>query len=89
MQFAYAIGFPDPVSINVNTFGTSTVDEPKIEKAVREVFDFKPAGIVARAEPAASHLLEDDQLRPLRQGGRPRLSTWEKRDKVEALKAAV
>jgi len=46
VQFAYAIGYPDPVSISVDTFGTSTVDEEKIEQAVREVFNFKPAAII-------------------------------------------
>ena len=40
VQFAYAIGYPDPVSISVDTFGTSTIDEAKIEQAVREVFNF-------------------------------------------------
>ena len=89
VQFAYAIGFPDPVSINVNTFGTNTVDEIKIEKAVREVFDFKPAGIVRELNllrPIYSkttnygHFGKEDDLDSL---------TWEKRDKVDALKAAV
>ena len=89
VQFAYAIGFPDPVSINVNTFGTSTVDELRIEKAVREVFDFKPAGIVRELNllrPIYSkttnygHFGKEDDLDSL---------TWEKRDKVDALKAAV
>src|SRR5215472_592797 len=46
IQFAYAIGYPDPVSICVNTFGTSKVDETKIEDAVCQVFSFKPADIV-------------------------------------------
>src|SRR5579859_2755064 len=40
VQVAYAIGYPDPVSICVNTFGTSTVDETKIEEAVKQVFSF-------------------------------------------------
>ena len=89
VQFAYAIGFPDPVSINVNTFGTNTVDEDKIEKAVREVFDFKPAAIVRELNllrPIYSkttnygHFGKEDDLDSL---------TWEKRDKVDALKAAV
>jgi S-adenosylmethionine synthetase len=89
VQFAYAIGFPDPVSINVNTFGTSTVDEEKIEKAIREIFDFKPAAIVRELNllrPIYSkttnygHFGKEDDLDSL---------TWEKRDKVDALKAAV
>ncbi|MCH2025158.1 MAG: methionine adenosyltransferase, partial [Verrucomicrobiales bacterium] len=43
LQTAYAIGFPDPVSLSVETFGTNQVDENKIESAVRDVFSFKPA----------------------------------------------
>jgi len=46
LQVAYAIGVVDPVSVMVNTFGTSTVDEALIEKAVREVFDLTPKGIM-------------------------------------------
>ena len=46
LQVAYAIGHPEPVSISVDTFGTSNVDEEAIEAAVAKVFDFKPAGIV-------------------------------------------
>jgi S-adenosylmethionine synthetase len=89
IQFAYAIGFPDPVSINVNTFGTNKVDEEKIEKAIREVFDFKPAAIVRELNllrPIYSkttnygHFGKEYDLDAL---------TWEKRDKVDALKSAV
>ena len=46
IQVAYAIGFPEPVSIMVETFGTAKTDEKSIEKAVREVFGFKPAQIL-------------------------------------------
>ena len=46
VQFAYAIGHPRPVSIHIDTFGTNTVSEEKIEHAVTEVFSFKPADIV-------------------------------------------
>ena len=89
VQFAYAIGFPDPVSISINTFGTNTVDEDKIEHAVREVFDFKPAAIVRELNllrPIYSkttnygHFGKENDLESL---------TWEKRDKVDALKSAV
>src|SRR6202161_1796795 len=50
VQFAYAIGHPQPVSIHIDTFGTNTVDETKIEKAVTEVFSFKPADIVTQLD---------------------------------------
>ena len=46
IQVAYAIGVAQPVSILVETFGTNVVDEALIEKAVREVFDLRPAAIV-------------------------------------------
>ena len=87
IQFAYAIGHPQPVSVHVNTFLTNTVDEEKIENAVRKVFSFKPADIVSQLDllrPIYSkttnygHFGKDD----------PDL-TWERTDKVEELKAAV
>ena len=46
VQVAYAIGMAQPISILVETFGTNTVDELAIEKAVRDVFDLRPAAIV-------------------------------------------
>jgi len=86
LQLAYAIGHPHPVSVNVNTFGTNNVDEAEIEKAIQEVFSFKPADIVAQL----------DLLRPIYKyttnyghfGREDNLSalTWEKTDKVEELK---
>ena len=48
LQTAYAIGYPDPVSLTVETFNTNTVDEAKIEQAVSEVFSFKPADIISQ-----------------------------------------
>ena len=47
VQVAYAIGVADPVSIMVDTFGTGKVPDSVLERAVREVFDLKPAGIIA------------------------------------------
>jgi S-adenosylmethionine synthetase len=46
VQVAYAIGMAQPVSILVETFGTHTVDPAKIEHALREVFDLRPAAII-------------------------------------------
>ena len=89
IQVAYAIGYPLPVSVLVNTFGTGTVDDARIEKAVRAVFPLKPAEIVTAL----------DLLRPIyvhttaygHFGRRANLDvfTWEKTDRVEALRAAV
>jgi len=86
---AYAIGFADPVSVMVDTFGTGTVPDQKIEKAVKAVFGLKPAEIVRQL----------DLLRPIYEGtssyghfGRTsglKSFTWEKKDKAEALAAAV
>jgi S-adenosylmethionine synthetase len=87
VQFAYAIGHPRPVSIHVDTFGTNTVDEEKIEHAVTEVFSFKPADIVKQL----------DLLRPIYSlttnyghfGTNDPEITWERTDKVDALKSAA
>ena len=46
VQLAYAIGVAEPVSVNVNTFGTGKVEETKLESLVRELFPLKPAGII-------------------------------------------
>ncbi|AWV90521.1 methionine adenosyltransferase [Bradymonas sediminis] len=85
VQLAYAIGVAAPVSIMVNTFGTATVDETKIEQTIPEFFGLKPADIVSTL----------DLLRPIyRQTaayghfGRD-LFTWEKTDKAQALKDAL
>jgi S-adenosylmethionine synthetase len=84
VQVAYAIGYPEPVSIYVNTFGTNTIDESIIENAVRDVFDFRPSGIIKNL----------DLLRPIYQAtaayghfGRSEFP-WEKLDKVDDLKNA-
>lgn len=87
VQFAYAIGYPEPVSIHVNTFGTNHVAEERIEHAVSEVFSFRPAEIVRQL----------DLLRPIYSkttnyghfGKQDPDITWERTDRVEALKAAV
>ena len=50
VQFAYAIGYPDPVSMNINTFETNTVSEEAIERAVNRTFSFKPAEIIEQLD---------------------------------------
>ena len=89
IQFAYAIGYPDPVSICVDTFGTGEVSDEKIERAVREVFNFKPAAIIKQLNllrPIYSkttnygHFGKIDDLASI---------TWEKTDKAAALRKAV
>ena len=46
VQLAYAIGVAEPVSVMVNAFGTEKTDEQRLQKAAREIFNFKPAGII-------------------------------------------
>lgn len=46
VQLAYAIGYPEPVSVHVTTFGTGKQDDEKIEEAIRATFDMTPAGII-------------------------------------------
>lgn len=87
VQLAYAIGVANPVSVRVDTFGTETVAERKLESAVRDLFDLRPAGIIQmldlkrpiyRQTAAYGHMGRTDVDLP-----------WEKLDKVDALKAAV
>jgi S-adenosylmethionine synthetase len=87
VQFAYAIGHPEPVSVHIDTFGSHTISEEKIEKAVLKTFSFKPAEIVKQLQllrPIYSkstnygHFGKDD----------PDL-TWERTDKAAALKKAA
>lgn len=46
IQLAYAIGYPQPVSVHVTTFDTGKISDEKIEKAIRKVFDMSPSGII-------------------------------------------
>lgn len=87
VQLAYAIGVAQPVSISINTFGTSIVTESKLIKAVRENFDLRPAGIIEMLDlrrpiykqtAAYGHFGRTDIELP-----------WEQTDKVDALKASL
>src|SRR6059036_415240 len=89
IQFAYAIGHPNPVSVCVNTFGTGKVSDEAIEKAVCRIFSFKPADIIKQLNllrPIYSkttnygHFGKVDDLDAI---------TWERTDKAGALKRAV
>ncbi len=85
IQLAYAIGRADPFSIHVETFGTERIDPEKIEDVVAEVFDFRPASIIARLE-----LTKPIFARTAAYGhfGRPGF-TWEQLDRVEDIRAAA
>jgi S-adenosylmethionine synthetase len=87
IQFAYAIGFPNPVSVYVNTFGTGVIPDERITAAVEEVFSFKPADIVSQLK-----LLRPIYSKTTNYGhfGKDDADlTWEKTDKVKALQKAA
>ncbi|NGO40164.1 methionine adenosyltransferase [Limisphaera ngatamarikiensis] len=87
IQFAYAIGYHRPLNVSIDTFGTGTVSEDRILKAVQKVFNFEPAEIIRQLDLRRpiykkttnyGHFGKDD----------PDL-TWERTDKVEELKRAL
>ena len=84
IQVAYAIGYPQPLSIAVETFGTSKVPEEKIEKAIRKVFSFKPADIIAQLDLLRPIYKKTTNYGHFTKSDLP----WEKTDKAEELKAA-
>jgi S-adenosylmethionine synthetase len=87
VQFAYAIGHPDPVSVHVDTCGTATVDEEKIVKAINKVFSFQPAEIIEQLDlrrPIYSRTTNYGHF-----GKNDKELTWEATDKVEELKRAI
>ncbi len=85
VQIAYAIGVAQPVGVHVNTFGTSTVDEKKLERWIMKNFDMRPKALIDQL----------DLLRPIYQKtaayghfGRSEFS-WEKTDRADELAAAL
>ncbi len=97
VQVAYAIGVAQPVSVMVDTFGTGTVDERKIMKAVQKVFDLTPKGITKAldllqpiyGDTAAYGHFGRTSERASRHGKRVTLFPWERTDRVAALRRAV
>ena len=87
IQVSYAIGVAEPTSISVETFGTGKLDETRLVSIVRDVFDLRPKGLIAQL----------DLLRPIYQptaayghfGRHEETFSWEKTDKVDAIKAAA
>ncbi|MEK6755773.1 MAG: methionine adenosyltransferase [Bacteroidota bacterium] len=87
IQVAYAIGVREPVSINVNTFGTGIVPDHEISRAIKNEVDLTPRGIIKRL----------DLLRPIYRktaayghfGRNEKEFTWEKLDLVKTLQKAV
>jgi S-adenosylmethionine synthetase len=88
IQFAYAIGYPDPVSMNINTFGTNTVAEEAIERAVNRTFSFKPADIIEQLDLLRPIYTKTTNYGHFGKVGDPDI-TWEQIDKAEKLKKAA
>jgi len=87
IQFAYAIGYPDPVSVHVDTFGTATISDEKITRAVNKVFSFQPADIIDQLNlrrPIYSKTTNYGHF-----GKNDKDLTWEATNKVEALLKAI
>lgn len=89
VQLAYAIGYPEPVSVLVDTFGTGKLPDEKIERGIRRVFGLKPAQIIEdlkllrpiyEATSAYGHFGRTEDLDTF---------TWERTDKIDALLEAV
>jgi len=87
IQVSYAIGVAEPTSISIDTFGTGKISEERLVKIIRDVFDLRPKGLIAAL----------DLLKPIYQstasyghfGRTEETFSWEKTDKVDALKDAA
>ncbi len=89
IQLSYAIGVSHPVSIKVDTFGTSKIDENKISEAVSKVFDLSPRGIEKALELREGNFQYQD-LAAFGHIGRTDIDTpWERLNKVDELKKAI
>jgi S-adenosylmethionine synthetase len=97
VNLAYAIGVADPVAIHVDTCGTNKVPVEVIERALREVFDFTPKGIISalglknpiyRATAAYGHFGRKPSMQRLN-GREFKLFAWEETDKVKDLQTAA
>ena len=87
VQLAYAIGVAEPVSVMIETFGTSTVPEEKISAAIKEVFDLSPSAIIKSLE-----LLKPIYQQTAAYGHFGRTGdgfTWERTDRINDLKKAI
>ena len=93
VQVAYAIGVAEPVSINVDTFGTNTVPETAILRAITRVFDLTPKGIINALDlrkPIYSPTSSYGHFgRTPRKNGKGTLFTWERLDRVAELRKAA
>jgi S-adenosylmethionine synthetase len=97
VQVAYAIGVAEPVSVMVDTFGTGKVSDEQLRRAVTEVFDLTPKGIIRDLElrkpiyertAAYGHFGRSPEKNGNGKGGRT-FFTWERTDRTAALKKAI
>ncbi|MEO0453203.1 MAG: methionine adenosyltransferase [Verrucomicrobiota bacterium] len=89
IQFAYAIGYPKPVSVSIDTFGTHKVSEAKIEKAVDKVFSFKPADIVTQLNLLRPIYSKSNNYGHFGRKAGLKDIPWEQTDKAAALRKAA
>jgi len=88
VQVAYAIGKAQPVGVFVETFGTGTVSDEKIQLAIHKVFDLRPAAIIADLELLNTSVVQYRQTSAYGHFGRPGF-TWERIDRAQELIAAI
>ncbi len=85
IQVAYAIGHPDPTSITIDCFGTEKAPEDRIQKAIRETFNFKPAEIVSQLDLLRPFYRETTHYGHFGKSDLP----WEQTNRTEDLQRAV
>ncbi len=87
VQLSYAIGVPDPISIKIDTFGTSTINEELLSRIIPLVFNLTPKGIIQMLDlkrPIYRHTAYEGHF------GRDEPNfTWEKTDRIDALRNAI
>jgi S-adenosylmethionine synthetase len=88
VQVAYAIGKAQPVGVFVETFGTGTVPDEKIQQAIHKVFDLRPAAIIRDLELLNTDVVKYRPTAAYGHFGRPGF-TWERTDRAEALSASI
>ena len=89
VQLAYAIGYAEPVSVLVQTFGTGILPEEKIERAVRKVFGLKPAEIIKQLDLLRPIYEETSSYGHFGRADKLDVFTWERTNKVDALLKAI
>lgn len=87
VALSYAIGFPEPISINIDTYNTARVDEDALSKAVRDCFDFTPKGILEKLDLRRPIYVKTSAYGHF--GRNDPDFTWERTDKVDELRKAL